>query len=176
MADNASDMLFEMAKQQDLIMHNLSGELAVKTSLYLVFSAFIITASIQVINLAKDNLAKNMCSTGPRFAMLLSALGAAIALVAGFSFLVAAIVRDYSVFPANDVLSWLKRMEEYRKKNPGDEIDCSGGLMQTLISTIDQNHAINEKKSAWIKIGTRLLFISLPFTAVGGFLAIKAYF
>jgi hypothetical protein len=172
MPDNADSRLFEMAKQQDVIMHNASGELGVKTSLYLVFAAFMISASIQMVNFAKD-----MHTHTARCAVLLCSLGAAIALLSGVALLFAAVVRTYSVFPAKAMRDWLKDMEKFRTENPGERIDDpSSGLVQTLIETVDENQIVNERKGRWIEVGAGLLFISLPFSAVGGAFAVCAYF
>lgn len=164
--------MFDIAKQQDLVMHNLSSELSVKTSLYLVFSAFVITASIQMMNFAKDT---NPCST--RYAVLFCALGAGFALLAGLSLLIAAAVRNYSIFPLTSMADWLRQMEEFRKNHPDNHaVDSSRGFMGTLIKTIDNNQIVNEKRARWIERGMWFLLISLPFTATGGICAVWIYF
>jgi hypothetical protein len=164
--------LFEMAKQQDSIMHSLSGELGVKTSLYLVFAAFVLSASIQLLNFAKD-----LHAYSARCAVLSCSLGAAIALLSGAALLVAAFVRNYKVFPAKAMADWLKNIQNYQKEYPLEHLDDpSNSLLQTMIETVDANQIVNEKKAQWIEVGAYLLFASLPFFAVGGAFAVCAYF
>jgi len=161
-----------MAKQQDSVMHNLSGELGVKTSLYLVFAAFILSASIQILNFAKD-----LKAPSAQCAILFCSLGAAIALLAGIALLAAALVRTYKVFPAQEMADWLEKMKDYTSKYPNEAIsDPANGVLKTVIQTIDANQIENEKKAKWIQIGAWCLFASLPFFAIGGALAVYSYF
>lgn len=171
MADTPRDMLFEMNKQQDLVMHNLSSELAVKTSLYLVFTAFTMSAAIQIMSFCKD-----LSSCSARCGVLFCALGAAIALLAGLSFLIAALVRDYSMFPAKDMATFIHTSEDWNNLHPDDPVNISKGVMDTLVRTVDDNQVVNQKKSIWLKVGSWMLMASLPFTAIGGFFAVVAYF
>jgi hypothetical protein len=172
MPDNADVRLFEMVKQQDSTMHTLSGELGVKTSLYLVFAAFVLSASIQILNFAKD-----LHIYAARCAVFFCSLGAAIALCAGVALLGAALVRNYKIFPASEVADWLKKMKDYQTSYPQQAIDDpASGLLQTVIKTVEANQIVNEKKARWIEVGAWLLFASLPFFAVGGAFAVYAYF
>ena len=172
MIEKADIRLFEMAKQQDAAMHNLSGELGVKTSLYLVFTAFVLSASIQILNFAKD-----IHGGSAHRAVLLCSIGAAISLLAGTSLLIAALVRTYKIFPAQDMANWLEQIRDYTSKYPEEKVDDpADGLLQTVIKTIDANQIENEKKARWIKVSACLLFASLPFFATGGAFAIYAYF
>jgi hypothetical protein len=170
MPDNARDMLFEMNKQQDLVMHNLSSELAVKTSLYLVFTAFTMSAAIQIMGFCKD-----IKSCSARYAVLFSALGAALALLAGASFLVAALVRDYSMFPGKAMADFIQTSEMWNNGHPDDLVNVPNGFMDTLIRTVDDNQIVNQKKTVWLKVGAWMLMTSLPFTALGGIFAVVAY-
>ncbi len=170
--DNADVRLFEVVKGQDAIMHNISGELGVKTSLYLVFSAFIFSASIQLINFAKD-------STSPmsRYAVASCSIGAAISLLSALALLIAALVRTYKIFPSNALAAWIKETQEYSEKYPQEKVeDTSEGILKSLIETLDANQVQNEKKATWIQVGTWLLFISLPFLVTGGALALYSFF
>lgn len=169
--ENAELRVYDMAKQQDAAMHNLSGELGVKTSLYLVFTAFVLSASIQIVTFAKDLPAQS-----GRHAVIFSALGAAVALFAGIALLVAAFVRTYKIFPAQDMANWLEDIKNYATKYPEAQIDDPArGVLRTVIQTVDANQRENEKKAQWIKIGAFFLFASLPLFAIGGALAIRAY-
>ena len=49
-------IFMEIAHNQDSLMHSSSGDLGVKTSLYLVFTAFLFSAGIQTINTAVGHL------------------------------------------------------------------------------------------------------------------------
>lgn len=161
-----------MTKQQDTIMHNLSAELSVKTSLYLVFAAFVLSATIQILNFAKD-----LHGRSAHCAVFFCAIGAAIALLSGVMLLSAAVVRNYRIFPAKDMAVYLKKMEAYKRDYPQEKMDDpESGILETLIETVDANQVVNEKKARWIEVGTWLLFASLPFFAVGGAFAICAYF
>src|SRR5216684_2190613 len=141
MAENAEVRLFEMTKQQDFVMHNLSAELGVKTSLYLVFAAFVLSASIQLLNFAKD-----LHVYLARSAVFFCSLGAAITLLSGAALLIAAFVRNYKIFPAKEIADWLKSIEDYRREYPQESVDDpANGLLQTLIKTVDANQVVNEK-------------------------------
>ena len=103
MPDNAEVRLFDVVKGQDAILHSTSGELGVKTSLYLVFSAFIFSASIQLINFAKD-LPRPLS----QYAVASCSVGAAISLIAALALLIAALVRTYKIFPSRAMAGWIK--------------------------------------------------------------------
>jgi hypothetical protein len=163
--------MFDMVKQQDSTMHSISAELGVKTSLYLVFAVFELNASIQLLNFAKDFKASSAS-----YAILLCSFGAVVALIAGAALLTAALVRNYSVFPARDMASWLAQIRDYQKENPQNEVDPLKGLLETMIQTVDANQAINERKARWIDVGSWCLFASLFFFAIGAGFAIRAYF
>jgi len=171
-SDNTADTrVFEMVKQQDSMMHGISAELGVKTSLYLVFAVFELNASIQLLNFAKD-----FKTPSASYAILLCSVGAIVALVAGVALLSAALVRSYSVFPARDMADWLAKIRDYQNKNPHEEVDPLKGLLQTMIQTVDNNQAINERKARWIDVGSWCLFASLFLFAIGAGFAIRAYF
>jgi hypothetical protein len=172
MPDNAEVRLFELAKQQDFVQHNMSAELGVKTSLYLVFAAFMLSAAIQLLNFAKDQHVPIA-----RTAVFFSSIGAVIALLSGTALLIAAFVRNYKIFPAQQVANWLKDIKDYQTQYPEEKLDDpANSLLQTLISTVDENTIVNEKKAQWIEWGATLLLISLPFMAIGGAFAVYAYF
>lgn len=172
MTDNANIRLFEVVKGQDVITHNISGELGVKTSLYLVFSAFIFSASIQLVNFAKD-----LAPPLNRCAVAVCSIGAAVSLLSAFALLIAALVRTYKIFPSNEMAAWIKSMQEYKEKYPRETIqDTSEGILNSLIETADANQIENEKKATWIEVGAWLLFFSLPFLVIGGALALCAFF
>lgn len=57
MDQTPEQMLFDIAKGQDVLMHNTSSELGVKTSLYLVFSVF----SKTDVALVNEALCKILC-------------------------------------------------------------------------------------------------------------------
>ena len=172
MSDNAEARLFDVVKGQDVITHNISGELGVKTSLYLVYSAFIFSASIQLINFAKD-----LPAPVSHFAVANCSIGAAISLLSGLALLVAALVRTYKIFPSAAMAAWIQQMQEYRLAYPEESVeDTSEGIVKVLIETVDANQAENEKKASWIETGAWLLFFSLPFLVTGGGFALWAFF
>lgn len=172
MADTAEVRLFEVVKAQDAITHNISGELGVKTSLYLVFAAFIFSASIQLINFAKD-----LPVPLSRFAVLSSSVGAAISPLSALALLIAALVRTYKIFPSGEMVKWVKSMQKYQQDYPQETVeDPSEGIVSELIETADANQIENEKKATWIEVGAWLLFASLPFIVLGGILAVWAFF
>src|SRR5262249_26048198 len=145
MFDDVDVRLFEIVKQQDSVMHNVSGELGVKTSLYLVFAAFVLSASIQLLNFVKD---MNLYSA--RCAVVFCSLGAAIALLAGIALLGAALVRSYSIFPSQATAEWIEKLRDYKNKYPNETVeDPAKGLLRTMIRTVDANQVENEKKARW---------------------------
>ena len=155
MDDDTNFRLFEMAKQQDSLMHAFSVELSVKTSLYLVFAAFVLSSSIQVLNFARD-----MHTPSAQSAVLFCAVGAGIALVSGAVLLRAALIRQYKIFPVADTANWLKSISDYKRQYPEEEVsDPSVGLLQTIIQTVDANQIENEKKAQWIEVGAGILLI-----------------
>ena len=89
----AEEMLFDIAKGQDTILHNASAELGVKTSLYLVFTAFTFNASVQVVMFAKE-----LPPPGARYSVISSSISGGISLLAGIMLLIAALIRQYWVF------------------------------------------------------------------------------
>jgi hypothetical protein len=172
MTENQNVRLFEVVKAQDAILHNLSGELGVKTSLYLVFTAFMFSASIQVINFAKD-----LASPWARWAIVSCSTGAAIALLSGIGLLIAALVREYKIFPSRKMAIWIRSLEAYRAKYPDQPTeDPDDAILKTLIDTAEANKLENEIKAVWITWGARGLFLSVPFVAAGGACAIYAFF
>jgi hypothetical protein len=172
MPEEIEQRLFEVAKGQDQIMHSLSAEMSVKTSLYLVFTAFIFSASIQIVNFSKDVAVP--CS---RTAIKLCSASAAFSLLAGIMLLVAALVREYKVFPTREMLTWVKSMGSYSKEYPSVAVESpSEGVLLELIDTAEMNKIESEKKAAWITAGAALLFIAVALIALGGGFAIYAFF
>jgi hypothetical protein len=157
--------MFELAKSVDYTAHSISAELSVKTSLYLVFAAFVFTASIQLINFAKD--------VRSYAAVVICAIGAAVALFSAIALLIAALIRQYNIFPAQDMNSWLEKLDCYRKAYPNIPTeDPNAVMLKMLITTADDNQLVNERKADWIECGAWLLFVAIPFLAIGGGVAI----
>jgi hypothetical protein len=168
---NATERLFDVAKGQDIILHNLSAELGVKTSLYLVFTAFMFSASIQTINLAKDLPRYSHC------AVAFSSISAALSLLAATALLIAALVREYFVFPSSRIQEWLVRLEEYKVTYPeAITANPTDVMLRMLIETGKRNKLENEKKADQITWGARILFSAIPFLIIGGTLAVCGYF
>lgn len=165
MEDKVELRLFELAKNVDAIQHNISAELSVKTSLYLVFSAFVFSASLQLMSFAKD--------LHSYVAVFLCGIGAVVSLLSAIALLVGATVRNYKIFPAQDMTTWIKEVEEYRRTHPGEETsDPFAVIRETLVETADLNQEVNERKAGWVETGAWLLFGSMPFLAIGGGLAV----
>jgi hypothetical protein len=172
MSEEIEQRLFEVARGQDQIMHSLSAEMSVKTSLYLVFTAFIFSASIQIINFSKDVAAP--CS---RIAIKLSGTSAAFSLLAGVMLLIAALMREYKIFPTRKMVAWVKALGKYKSDYPDEEtITPSEGVLNGLIDTAEQNKTESEKKAAWITAGALFLFIAVAFLALGGGFGLYAFF
>ena len=173
MLDNAAEVrLFEVVKSQDAIMHSTSAELGVKTSLYLVFSAFVFSTSIQLINFAKD-LPRPLS----QYAVAICAIGSAISLVAALALLIAALVRTYKIFPSRAMAGWINETKAYKERYPEEKTeDTAEGILGVLIETVDANQVESEKKAKWIQVGSACLFIALPFLVFGGALALRAFF
>jgi hypothetical protein len=172
MSEEIEQRLFEVAKGQDQIMHSLSAEMSVKTSLYLVFTAFIFSASIQIVNFSKDVVMP--CS---RTAIKLCSISAGVSLLAGIMLLVAAMVRTYKAFPTREMVEWVKSIGIYSKENPDEAAEQpSEGVLLGLIDTAEANQRESEKKAAWITVGAYLLFIAVAFLAIGGGFALYALF
>ena len=172
MPEDVEQRLFEIAKGQDQIMHSLSAEMSVKTSLYLVFTAFIFSASIQVINFSKDLAAP--CGGA---AIKLCSISAGFSLLAGTTLLVAAMVREYRIFPTREMVEWVKSTEEYREEYPTAAVEePSKGVLLELIETAEVNQRESEKKARWITAGAFVLFAALAFLAIGGGFALYAFF
>lgn len=142
MSERVEQRLFEIARGQDQIMHSASAEMSVKTSLYLVFAAFIFSASIQMINFSKD-----IAVPCGRLAIKLCSASAAFSLLAGTMLLVAALVREYKVFPTRKVAEWIKKLYEYKEKYPDAKTkDPSDVMLLQLIETAEENKKETEKK------------------------------
>ena len=172
MSDSAEQRLFDIARGQDVIMHNVSSELGVKTSLYLVFTVFTFSASLQLITFAKD-----LPSSYARCSVVSSSISAGISLLASIMFLIAALVRRYWLFPSNDILQWIQGLRDYASQHPGVATeDTANGVLEVLIEPARQNKLENERKGTQITLGAIFLFFSVPFLAMGGALAIYAFF
>lgn len=172
MSEEIEERLFEVAKAQDQIMHNLSAEMSVKTSLYLVFTAFIFSASIQIINFVKD--AATPCG---RIAIVLCSASAGFSLLAGIMLLIAALVREYKVFPTRAMVEWVKNIGSYREKYPAAPVEnLSEAVLLELIDTAEVNQTESEKKASWITAGALLLFVAVATLALGGGFALYAFF
>jgi hypothetical protein len=172
MPEDIERQLFEIAKGQDQIMHSLSAEMSVKTSLYLVFTAFIFSASLQVINFSKD--LRSPCS---ETAIELCSVGAGFSLLAGTMLLVAAMVREYKIFPTREMVDWVRGTEKYREEYPAAAVEePSKGVLLELIDTAEVNQMESEKKARWITAGAFVLFAALASLAIGGGFALYAFF
>src|SRR5262249_53084001 len=146
-------------------------ELGVKTSLYLVFSAFLFNAAFQV-----SSFVKPIESRWAFRAIVFAVVGAALALSGGIFLLVAAMVRRYSVIPLEELTSFLTESSEYRSKYPNAEVlDEQDGILTTVNRTVQANFDANEKKAGWIEIGAMILFAAIPFVVIAGVLALTAY-
>ena len=165
MADEADVRLFELAKNVDTTMHQMSAELSVKTSLYLVFAAFVFSASLQLMNFSKD--------LHSYAAIAICGIGAVVSLLSAIALLIAALVRKYKLFPAQDMKSWMAQIDEYKREYPDASVeDRSTAILETLIETADANQIVNETRSDWVECGAWLLFAALPFLAIGGGIAV----
>jgi hypothetical protein len=172
MSEEIEQRLFEVAKGQDQIMHSVSAEMSVKTSLYLVFTAFIFSAAVQIVNFSKD--VAGPCS---RTAIKLCSVSAVCSLVAGIMLLVSAMVREYKIFPLRRVFDWVKSVGEYKSNYPGAETaNPAEVVILRLIDTVEKNKAESEKKATWITAGALFLFIAVAFLALGGGFALYAFF
>ncbi|MBZ5696741.1 MAG: hypothetical protein LAN36_15450 [Acidobacteriia bacterium] len=173
MTEDAEVRLFEVVKNQDVIMHNLSAEMSVKTSLYLVFSAFSFSASIQVINFAKD-IAMPCAKT----AIVSCGISAAMSLLGGVFLLIAAMIRRYNTFPSHKMAEWIVSLRQFRETYPKQATsrDPATEVLNALVKTAEHNKTENEAKADWIERGAYCLFASVPFLAVGGALALLAFF
>jgi hypothetical protein len=153
-------------------MHSLSAEMSVKTSLYLVFTAFIFSASVQVINFSKD-----LSTPCGATAIKLCSISAGFSLLAGTMLLVAAMVRQYKIFPTREMVEWVRRTEQYREEYPETAAEePSKGVLLELIDTAEVNQVESEKKAKWITGGAFVLFAALAFLAIGGGFALYAFF
>ncbi|HUK25620.1 MAG TPA: hypothetical protein VLV49_13645 [Terriglobales bacterium] len=171
MPNEIEQALFGVAKSQDQVMHNLSAEMSVKTSLYLVFTAFVFSASIQLINLSKDAAAP--CS---RTAIELCGTSAAFSLCAGIMLLIAALVREYKTFPTRGMVQWVKDVDSYRRENPNARVEEPlEGILLELIDTAEVNQTESEKKARWVTRGALFLFTAIGFLALAGGFALYAF-
>jgi hypothetical protein len=173
MADDAEVRLFEVAKNQDILMHNLSAEMSVKTSLYLVFAVFSFNASVQIINFVKDN---SMPSA--KCAVAICGISATMNLLGGIFLLIAALIRGYSAFPSRKMADWITELKQFRETNPGlaTSRDPAREVLNVLIKTAENNKAENESKADWIERGAICLFLSVPFLVAGTGFALFAFF
>jgi len=172
MPEDIEQRLFEIAKGQDQIMHSLSAEMSVKTSLYLVFTAFIFSASLQVINFSKD-----LSAPCRGTAIKLCSISAGFSLLAGTLLLVAAMVREFKIFPTREMVEWVRSSEKYKEEYPDAAVEePSKGVLLELIETAEVNQAESEKKARWITAGAFILFAALAFLAIGGGFALYAFF
>ncbi|HWF37791.1 MAG TPA: hypothetical protein VG322_04685 [Candidatus Acidoferrales bacterium] len=173
MPDDAEIRLFEVVKSQDVVMHSVSAEMGVKTSLYLVFSAFYFAASMQVVNLVKGNP-----SPEAKTSITICAVGAALSLLGGIFLLSAAMRRDYKAFPTLKMANWIVAIKEFREKNPtlATSREPATEILNALVKTVDNNKRENELKASWVDRGAFCLFASVPFLAVGAAFALYCLF
>ncbi len=171
MKAETKSLLFDIAKSQDALMQNMSAELGVKTSLYVVFSIFLFNAAFQINSFVKD-----IHGAWSRRAIESSMIGAAIALAGALALLVAALVRNYNMFPLPESAKWLKDMDDYRKEFPNEKIpDEDEALREIMEETIAANKTENERKADWVTVGSWLLFLAVPFVALAGLFSFFAY-
>lgn len=172
MTDDAEARLFEVAKNQDVIMHNLSAEMSVKTTLYLVFSTFSFNASIQVINLVKS-----LSTWSAKSAIAFCGVSAALSLLGGICLLGAAMIRRYSAFPSHQMADWIVSVRQFREAHPdlATARDPAREVLRVLVETAENNKAESEAKADWIERGAWFLFASVPLLAAAGALALCAF-
>jgi hypothetical protein len=164
-------ILFEIAKSQDALMQNLSSELSVKTSLYLVFSVFLFNAAFQISNFARD-----IPGELSGHAIHSAGIGALLALLGAILLLVAALVRNYSMFPLPETAKWLEDTEEFLKHYPESSLqDPEVAIREILEETILANKVENERKASWITRGAWFLIFSVPIITCAGILAFLGY-
>ncbi len=121
------------------------------------------SASIQTINLAKDLPRYSHC------AVAFSSISAAL--------LIAALVREYFVFPSSRMQDWLVRLEEYKTTYPETvTANPTDVMLRMLIETGKRDKLENEKKADQITWGARILFSAIPFLIIGGTLAVCGHF
>jgi len=169
-SEEANKMIFEISKNQDGLMHSTSGELGVKTSLYLVFSFFIFNAAFQIVAFSKG------MAYPSEYAILFGVIGAGIALLGAILLLVAAFVRSYMLFPSRGMKDWIESMGKFKQENPDIPTENEyEGVLDSLEETVSHNKSINEQKSLWITRAAYVLFVSVLFVAVSGGLSYIAY-
>jgi len=169
--EQVKQMIFDIAKGQDVLMHNTSSELGVKTSLYLVFSVFLINAAFQI-----SSFAKGLESVWGHRAIITSFFGAGTALIGGVALLIAALVRTYHVVPIGDLRKYAQDITDYKRQYPDEPgADVEEGILTTIEATVERNLHVNEQKGLWITVGATALLVSVPFVAGAGILAAIAF-
>ncbi len=167
----AKKMLFDIAKGQDMLMHTISAELGVKTSLYLVFSVFLFNATLQISEFAKDQP-----TIWSYRSIVFSTIGATLSLLSATTLLIAPLVRKYQLFPVGKMARWIEQLSEFKQQYPEEELpEAEDGIRETFEETIAANKSANERKAFWITLGAFLLFIAVPFVALAGIFAFFAY-
>lgn len=125
-------VILELAKTQDSLMHSTSAELGVKTSLYLVFSVFLVNAAFQI-----GSFARGIESPWSSRAVVTGFFGAATALLAGIALLVAALVRTYHVVPIGRLRQYVKDIADYKHEYPdASEANVVEGIIETIEDTV----------------------------------------
>ena len=171
MAGETEQKLFDIAKGQDALMQSISTELGVKTSLYLVFSVFMFNAAFQIVNFARD-----FQSAWGQCAIQSAGIGAGLALSAAIALLIAALVRNYRMFPVAETAKWLKDTQAFFQQHPEmTPPDPELAIREILEDTVLANKRVNERKAFWITVGAWLLIATVPCIALGGLFSFLAY-
>jgi hypothetical protein len=171
MQPEVKKMLFDIAKTQDAQMQNVSSELGVKTSLYLVFSVFLFNTSFQI-----NNFASGFPEPWSERVITLSMVGAVITLVGALALLAAALIRDYRMFPVPNTAKWIADTDEYARKYPDAELqDQEVAIREILDETVSANKSVNQTKGWWINLAACILFVAVPIVVLAGIASYLGY-
>ena len=138
----------EIAYNQDCLMHSSSGELGVKTSLYLVFTAFLFSAGIQTINTAVGHLGSDKL-----LVVSLSGLSLGLSLLAAVCFLLAARIVNYQTLPS------IQQFIDFtfEQSEEAQQAELEEAVLFDLAEIIENNKNRNDSKGHWMEWGTPIL-------------------
>jgi len=138
-------------------MNSISAELGTKTSLHLVFTAFLFGSGVQTVNIAVGSLF--VCR---RFVVLTSGFSLGLSMLAAICFLLAARIKKYETLPSLQALiDFTYEQAEEERSGQLDE-----AVIFDLAEIVENNKASNERVGEWIKIGGRLLIGSTGLLAL----------
>ncbi len=147
----------DLAIRQDSLMNSISAELGTKTSLHLVFTAFLFGSGVQTVNIAVGSLF--VCR---RFVVLTSGFSLGLSMLAAICFLLAARIKKYETLPSLQALiDFTYEQAEEERSGQLDE-----AVIFDLAEIVENNKASNERVGEWIKIGGRLLIGSTGLLAL----------